>query len=73
MLLHRAIELALSLYTNIDGGLTHFISHYKGDYDDDDDDDKDVGISGGGATGVHAITLARRLADMVWHKVQHKH
>ena len=67
MLLHRPIELALTLYTNNDGGLTHFISHYKGDYDDDD---KDVGITNGGATVVHATTLARRLADMAQSSTQ---
>ena len=65
ILLHRAIELALSLYTSNDGGLTNFISHL---FDNDNDD---VGIRrSGGVEGVQATILVRHLADMAQSSTQ---
>ena len=64
ILLHRAIEMALSLYTSSDGGLLNFISHYN---DNDNDDGR---IQSGGVEGVHATTLSRQLADMAQSSTQ---
>lgn len=63
ILLHRAIEMALSLYTSSDGGLLNFISHYLNDNDDGR-------IQSGGVEGVHASILTRKLADMAQSSTQ---
>lgn len=71
VLLRRATEVALSMYSNDNGGVDWFVSHsLEGTSYDDDGNNASWGTVAGGAAGVDATSLVRRVADMAQSSTQ---